>query len=213
MEKVAVPELERIFTGLILPFYAIRRDMQVPGEARPETDAEHCWSVGFVANALAPSLAPELDPGKVAQLAQVHDLVEIHAGDTSIWDSVNVETKARREAAALEKIKRSYADNSWLVESISEYEAKSSPEANYVWAIDKLAAMMMRYLGCLQGDRYYISIGLSKSNFISGLEPTRQKAYAHPRVGEYFDEVVSRVLEHDDWFTTDSVSPPSQADT
>ncbi|MGH7156632.1 MAG: HD domain-containing protein [Candidatus Saccharimonadales bacterium] len=204
MERIDIPDVEQVFERLILPFYAIKRDMLIPTERRNETDAEHSWSVGILACMMAPIIAPELDIGKIAQLGYVHDLVEIPAGDTSIWDQENVKTKSTREKQALEVLKKAYSGYEWLVENIEDYEEKLSAESKYIWAVDKLAAMTMRYLDCRDGGRYYVEIGLTKPDFFAGIGPTRQKARAHVVVGHLFDKMVTKVAEHDDWFAAES---------
>jgi putative hydrolase of HD superfamily len=47
---------------------------------------------------------PELDILRCIKLALLHDLVEIFAGDTYIFDIDRVKTKKKREEEALEKL-------------------------------------------------------------------------------------------------------------
>src|SRR5262245_60113888 len=90
-KKPTLDELERVVRELVIPFYRVDRDMYIPKDGRGtrklENDAEHCWSLAFLACAIAPQVDASLDVGKIAQLAIVHDVPEIFAGDVSTWDS------------------------------------------------------------------------------------------------------------------------------
>src|SRR5438128_1362309 len=124
MERSSFSDAQKLLNELVLPFYEIERDMHVPltRGRRLENDAEHSWSLGLVACTLAPHIAPELDIGKVAQLTHVHDLVEIQAGDTSVWDGEGRKTKEQREEQAVANIKQEFAAFAWLIDNIVEYE-------------------------------------------------------------------------------------------
>lgn len=90
MVKPKLEDIKRLVHEIVLPFYLIDRDMEIQitdAKHRMETDAEHAWSIAIVACSIAPLIDEELDVGKIAQLAVVHDLVELNAGDVSIWSS------------------------------------------------------------------------------------------------------------------------------
>jgi 5'-deoxynucleotidase YfbR-like HD superfamily hydrolase len=88
MKKPKLQDIQKLINDIAVPFYLIDRDMDIQisnTKYRKETDAEHAWSIALVACSIAPLIDNKLDFGKIAQLAVVHDLVEIHAGDISIW--------------------------------------------------------------------------------------------------------------------------------
>src|SRR5688572_11298710 len=98
-------DIEKVMRELVLPFSAIDRDisLSLPNGSRNENDAEHSWSLALVACMLAPHVDPKLDVGKVCQFAVVHDLTEIHAGDTSAFaPDDDHQTKEEREHQAFE---------------------------------------------------------------------------------------------------------------
>lgn len=202
MKKPSVDEMKKIFTGLVLPFYDLKRDMQAPlADRRAENDAEHSWSLGLIACALAARLDPELDVGKIAQLCLVHDLVEVKAEDTSVWDSQALKTKHKREKEALAVLEQEYVDFPWIAATIREYESKSSPESAFVWAVDKYIATFMRLLDHEAGYRFYKDeIGLTIDDYVERIEATRQKAHAHPAVGEMYEIVYREFINHPEWF-------------
>src|SRR3990167_11048156 len=139
MGKPDLKEIQRIFDVLVLPFYTLKRDMYVPGEGdRLENDAEHSWSLAFMAFMLAPVIDKKLDPQKTVTYAIIHDLTEIHAGDTSVWESDEIHaSKEKREVRSLDKIKQDFADYPHLAKYLDGYARKSDAEAKFVYALDK----------------------------------------------------------------------------
>ncbi len=107
----------------------------------PESDTDHTVMLGLVACAFATRHLPDLDLGRVAQYALVHDLVEVYAGDTPTL-RISAEQKAvkrERERLALERIEREFALRlPWIPDTIHRYERQGDPEARYVKALDKL---------------------------------------------------------------------------
>jgi len=203
MPKPTLDELEKLVTDLALPFYLIGRDAVVPvGTRRFENDAEHSWSVAFLACSLAPEVDKSLDVGKVAQFAIVHDLIEVFAGDTSPWHQENIRaSKEVREAQALKAIEERFARFPWITAAIKEYESKLSNEAKFVWAVDKIIILILRHL---DKGRYYIETSVTKELFDERLVDHRRKAHAHPAIGEYYEQLLEVFKAHPEFF-----HPPS----
>lgn len=111
MPRPALEDIQRLIHKIALPFYLINRDMDIQitdTKHRKETDAEHAWSIALVACSVAPLIDGKLDVGKIAQLAIVHDLVEIYAGDVSIWGTEeDLSQRGKREEEALKRWKES----------------------------------------------------------------------------------------------------------
>lgn len=81
----------------------------------------------------------DLDRLKIIGLAHIHDLKEVFSGDTPIFDSKLEETKVLRETAAIAILTlETYKNDAFMRSLINEYEAGESPEAKYVYAMDKL---------------------------------------------------------------------------
>ena len=90
---------------------------------------------------------PELDDTLLVKIALVHDLVEIHAGDTYVYaDQALLDTKPAREKEALEKLKHDWEDFPEMISHIEDYELRSSPEAKFIYALDKLMPVMLIYI-------------------------------------------------------------------
>lgn len=128
--------------GLSLDFGRVDRITYHPDGTTPESDTDHTVMLGLVACALAAACFPQLDVGLVAQYALVHDLVEVYAGDTNTLRMLTPQAradKADREHAAWMRISDEFSQTlPWLPIVIAEYEDRSTPEARYVKALDKL---------------------------------------------------------------------------
>ena len=197
--KPDLSEVENLMSKLVFPFYRIERDAVPPIEPRRfENDVEHSWSVAMLACSLAPEIDKTLDTGKIAQFAIVHDLVELYAGDTSPWQNTSFQaSKEDREEEGLRLIAEQFAAFPWIHQTIKDYESKVSNEAMYVWAVDKIIILLLRYLD--QG-KYYVDNGITKRLFDERLASHRQKAHAYPAIGEYYDQLLQLFEAHPEYF-------------
>lgn len=134
----AVVRLGRI----VLNFGLVERKTYHPDGKTLETDTTHTVMLGTVGCALARDYFPQLNPGLIAQYALVHDLPEVYAGDTPTLRELSADAKAEkalREQAAADRIRDEVGDDlPWVPDMIAEYEARTTPEARFVKALDKL---------------------------------------------------------------------------
>lgn len=83
----------------------ILRNTILMDASRRENDAEHTWHMAMGALILSEyANDSNLDMLKVLKMVLVHDIVEIDAGDTFVYGSVDWRKKAEREKKAAEKI-------------------------------------------------------------------------------------------------------------
>jgi putative hydrolase of HD superfamily len=118
-------------------------------KSRQENDAEHSWHLGMMAILLLEhAQQPQLDLLRVLKMVLVHDLVEIDAGDTFVYDDAGAEDKAARENAAAGRIFGLLpADQAAELGAIwEEFEARETPEAKYAAALDRFQPMLHNYL-------------------------------------------------------------------
>jgi 5'-deoxynucleotidase YfbR-like HD superfamily hydrolase len=124
-----------------LAFGMVSRITCHPDGTTFESDTDHTVMLGLVACAFAERFAPELDRGKIAQFALVHDLVEVYAGDTAtarIMSDADHVDKEEREAIALARIREEFDGQlPWIGETIASYESLDTPEARFVKVVDK----------------------------------------------------------------------------
>ena len=133
------PDLQLIII-LTHKYRAIDRDMYYPGSGRVENDAEHSFQLALVAWHIIETKKLPLDQAKVFKLCLAHDLVEIYSGDVPLWGSTQAmhTEKAQREHQALLKLKDQFAPNTEIAGAIEEYKARTTDEAKFVYALDKL---------------------------------------------------------------------------
>jgi putative hydrolase of HD superfamily len=132
------------FVEFINLFQQVKRRILVKSEERYENDAEHSFQLAMLCWYYASTNNLNLDIDKVIKYALVHDLVEIYAGDTYVYekDIAYLNSKADREHQALMKITGEFADFPELPMLIAEYELRDSEEAKYVYAFDKIIPIL-----------------------------------------------------------------------
>ena len=121
------------------------RLIQRSGEiSRRENSAEHSWHLALMAMMLVEHANEPVDLARVLQMILVHDIVEIDAGDTFVYDAAAMVGKADREEAAANRIFGLLPDDQKveLLELWHEFEARETPEAKYASALDRLAGML-----------------------------------------------------------------------
>jgi 5'-deoxynucleotidase YfbR-like HD superfamily hydrolase len=81
----------------------LRRNYTVAADRR-ENSAEHSWHVALTAMLLAEYSNEPVNVDRVVKMLLVHDIVEIDAGDTFIYDSVANTSKEAREQEAAKRL-------------------------------------------------------------------------------------------------------------
>lgn len=96
---------------------------------------------------LAEYADPAVDVHHVVVMLLVHDLVEIDAGDTFIYDEVAVATQKARELEAADRIFGLLPDEQGTrIRALwEEFEAQESPEARFAKAMDRLQPLLHNY--------------------------------------------------------------------
>jgi putative hydrolase of HD superfamily len=80
------------------------RQSSLMDSSRRENDAEHSWHLAIMALVLFEYSKEPVDIARVVKMLLIHDLVEIDAGDTFVYDVAAHEGKEAREIAAAERI-------------------------------------------------------------------------------------------------------------
>ena len=199
MAKLTHADIEDLLRRIILPFHNIERTLRLPsGDRRWENDAEHSWSLAFLACSLAPQIDKSLNIGTICQFAVVHDIVEIHAGDTSMLREGQHElSKEEREAKALAQIKEEFAHFPWIYETVEAYERKDTNEAKFVYALDKYIATAYDYI---DEAKLFKEEKMTLEKYNQVFTEHRVKAHAHKAVGKYYDEVRALLDAHPEYF-------------
>lgn len=111
---------------------------------RNENDAEHSWHLCMMALVLNGHSNEKVDLLKVLKMLLIHDVVEIDAGDTFLFDTTKNHSNTQEELKAAKRIFGMLPEEQAieLIEVWKEFEAAESPEAKFAKAIDRLAPMM-----------------------------------------------------------------------
>jgi putative hydrolase of HD superfamily len=132
----------------------LRRTVVTDGTRR-ENSAEHSWHLAMMALVLADAADEPVDPLRVAQLLLIHDIVEIDAGDTFVYDAEGRAAKADREHVAAERIFGLLPDGQAeeLRGHWEEFEHGGSTEARFARALDRLQPLLLNYASAGQAWR------------------------------------------------------------
>ncbi len=144
------PDIARLveFQKLLAQFSQIdRRLHRRHGKAmRQENDSEHSYNLAMTAFLLSEHF-PNLNQAMLLKYALVHDLVELHAGDTYAYaPEAVIATKLEREANAAQQLKREWPDFPELHKLIHDYEVHADPEAKFIYALDKIMPVMQIFI-------------------------------------------------------------------
>lgn len=126
--------------------HILRQNFLADGSRR-ENDAEHSWHVALMALVLAPYAAPDVNLTRVLQMLLIHDIVEIDAGDTFLYDDAAMQTKTEREVRAAERIfgllpaSQAQEFRAWW----DEFEAEETPEAHFAHSLDRMASIFLNH--------------------------------------------------------------------
>lgn len=160
------------------------------GKFRKENDVEHSYNLVMTAWYLA-RYFPKLDVNKIIQYALVHDMVEVHAGDTPTHGpKENLDSKERREAEAAARLQSEWSDFGEMNELIETYEHKADAESKFVYALDKIMPVMSAYIN--EGYAW------KKAGVTAEMVYTAKvaKVALSPEIQPYFEELNTLLLAH-----------------
>ncbi|MGE8301740.1 MAG: HD domain-containing protein [Sphingobacterium paramultivorum] len=122
----------------------IQRRTKLFNSDRPENDAEHSWHLALMAIVLSEHANQSVDLLKVVKMVLIHDIVEIDAGDTFIYDTEKNHTNTGAERLAAQRIfgilPGEQAEE--LIAIWEEFEAGQTPEAQFARAMDRLEPLL-----------------------------------------------------------------------
>jgi putative hydrolase of HD superfamily len=115
---------------------------------RRENDAEHSWHLALMVMTLAEYADEPIDVGHTIKLVVVHDLVEIYAGDTPIYDTELARSQQDREEAAADRLFGILPEDSGraLRALWDEFEARETPEARFAKAVDRFQPLLLNWM-------------------------------------------------------------------
>ncbi len=122
----------------------IQRKTKLFNSDRHENDVEHSWHLGMMAIVLAEHANKAIDMLKVIKMVMIHDIVEIDAGDTFMYDKQKNHSNTEEERKAAQRIFGLLPSNqaSELIAIWEEFEAGESEEARFAKAMDRFEPLL-----------------------------------------------------------------------
>ena len=113
-------------------------------DGRFENSAEHSWQGAIAAMVLQDYYPERLNMEKVMSMLLIHDLGEIYAGDTWVFDDEKKLHSHDRELESIEKTMSILPEEKYLnmKKSWLEFEKGQSAEARYARVIDALVPLI-----------------------------------------------------------------------
>lgn len=124
-----------------------RRSYLAADPSRQENDAEHMWHISVMALVLQEYCPPETNINRVIRLLLMHDVVEIDAGDVSVYlrqnnlDLVEKEKQAARRIFGLLPADQAQE----MLGAWTEFEDAKTAEARFARAVDRIMPILLNY--------------------------------------------------------------------
>jgi putative hydrolase of HD superfamily len=170
---------------------AIERRTRIANGLRQENTAEHSWHLAMFALVLAEYAEIPVNAGHVAKLLLVHDIVEVDAGDTFLYDTIASAGQAVREQAAADRLYGLLPEdqNAELRALWDEFEARTTPEAIFAKAIDRMQPILLN----LKTEGYsWQAHSVQRSQVVAHNEHLRVGA---PRLWQHISAELDRAVD------------------
>ncbi|WMN86305.1 HD domain-containing protein [Vibrio parahaemolyticus] len=125
----------------------LRRTRVKSAEGRLENSGEHSWHVALMAVLMEEHANAPVDICRVMKMLLIHDVVEIDAGDTFVYDTATSKEQAEKEIKAAERLfgMLPREQGKELLALWYEFEAAQTDDAKYAKALDRLIPMLLNY--------------------------------------------------------------------
>ena len=122
----------------------IQRRTKLFNSDRNENDAEHSWHLAMMAIVLSESSDSKIDLLKVVKMVLIHDIVEIDAGDTFLYDQNKSHDNTEEEKKCAERIFGILPEKQAreFIEIWTEFEEGKSNEAKFAKSMDNLEPIL-----------------------------------------------------------------------
>ncbi|MCD6586183.1 MAG: HD domain-containing protein [Desulfobacteraceae bacterium] len=150
------------------------RQTYITDATRRENSVEHSWHLAMMAMVLAEHANdPDIDIQQVIKMVLVHDIVEIDAGDTFLYDDEHSESKIDREKAAADRLFNLLPEDQTeeFRELWDEFEARETKDAKFAYALDRLQPMLHNVI---TKGKSWQQHGITKSQVIKKNSPMQE---------------------------------------
>ena len=170
----------------------VLRQSTLTDRSRRENSAEHSWHLALMALVLAEHAPPGTDLSRVIAMVVVHDLVEIDAGDLSVYAPEAEQARQRRaERAAADRIFALLPPGqaSALRALWDEFEERATAEAKFARALDRLQPML---INMMTGGGTWRSPGVTADRALARVALVEDGS---PSLGAYARDMIDRAVE------------------
>ncbi len=141
---------------------SILRRTSIHDRSRRENSAEHSWQLALAVMTTAHLANEPLNLERALKMALLHDLVEIDAGDTFVYDTAANIGKFERELLAAERIFGLVPERAGEFKEIwLAFENKNCPESRFVSSLDRFMPVLLNYMNDGFGWRTH-DVGFAK---------------------------------------------------
>ncbi|MGT2667534.1 HD domain-containing protein [Streptococcus rifensis] len=171
-------------------------------DGRYENAAEHSWQLAIMAPLLQSFFQDDVNLETVMLMLLIHDIGEIGAGDTSVFDEEGKATSYQRELFSVQQTLGYLPDasRSNLLTLWKEFETGTSSEARYARVIDALAPLMNHYFIAQDNDN---PDGLTKQQVLAKKAFIEQES---PDIWQLVLELVAKSVDKGLYSDDDSES-------
>ncbi len=173
----------------------VERRSYIAGGVRRENSGEHSWHAAlgtWLIHACAQEQGVSLNLTKLLKMALIHDICEIHAGDTPVYQE-NQDDKFDNEYASLKKVcdllPESLSDLRDEIESLwLEYEELSTPEARWMKVSDRVIPFIHNMAG---EGKTWREQGVKRSQVLGVQKTTKEVC---PQIYSWIEERVDEAI-------------------
>ena len=137
-------EKQIAFIKAIDALKSVQRKTYLLDQSRFENSAEHSWAVSTLVLVLEEYAPTGVEIFKVVKMLLLHDIVEIDAGDTLLYDEAGTASKRERETAAADRLFGLLPNEQAMQfrDIWEEFEAEESAEAIFAAGLDRLIPLI-----------------------------------------------------------------------
>lgn len=178
------------FQRLLKEFNLIYRDLEsLHKDGEQDNDVEHSYRVAMLAWMVTEEYGFALDREKLLRYALIHDLVEVYAGDVSIYAGVSQEEKLEKEHQSLLALKEKFPRLRAMWDDVEAYERREDEESKFVYIMDKLEPILTVLLSA---DDHFLKRGISHEDFV---ELKQKKIRGIESPVQVFNAAIMRYIE------------------
>jgi putative hydrolases of HD superfamily len=170
----------------------VLRQSTLTDRSRRENSAEHSWHLALMALVLAEHAPPGADLGRVIAMVVLHDLVEIDAGDLSVYAGEADQARQRQaERAAADRLFPLLppAQASELRALWDEFEERVTAEAKFARALDRLQPML---INMVTGGGTWLSSGVTATEALARVALVEDGS---PSLGAYARAMIDTAVD------------------